>query len=206
MSHLFTLVLGIVLGLSIAIYLFPPDSDTQPGIATVVSDKITEAETRDQRQEIVPDLSPGTSAGPISEESEPAEGPNARPFVPANTPLEYDELIGPPVRSRGARELHATFKAEPRSDPWASAMEAGIAQTVSEHAPGIGLSIEYIECRTTMCELGGVASVEDVGNASALWSEVVQSGYWQGSTRYHMTVGTTAGITRFMVISYDGDI
>ena len=113
----------------------------------------------------------------------------ARANESANDPIKipgvYRELIGP-LRPRhlSFEEQHALFEKEPRDDVWAYAMETGINDHIATHGAGEGVVIEYVECRSRYCEVGGFAIEGYKTNFSMVWGDMHRFDWWQGSGRY----------------------
>jgi hypothetical protein len=100
-------------------------------------------------------------------------------------PDVYRRIIGP-VRPRepSFAERHAAFEKEPIDTAWAYAMETGISNHIAMYGAGEGVVIEYIECRSQYCEVGGYAIEGYEADFSPTWGDMVQSEWWQASGGY----------------------
>lgn len=98
---------------------------------------------------------------------------------------EGTQLLDP---SLAANEWYGRHKEElleePKDDAWAYTMELAIEQFLANHPDFPNFSIDYIECRSTLCQIA-VAGYDDSTNS--VWSGVlydmrVQSWYEFGQT------------------------
>lgn len=98
---------------------------------------------------------------------------------------EGTQLLDP---SLAANEWYGRHKEElleePKDDAWAYTMELAIEQFLANHPDSPKFSIDYVECRSTLCQIA-VAGYDDSTNS--VWSGVlydmrVQSWYEFGQT------------------------
>lgn len=96
-------------------------------------------------------------------------------------PLEYQAFVGA-VRPRrpSFSERHAEFATEPRNEPWAFSMEAGISNFLAARAPRVGVVIESIECRSENCEVAGYL-VDGTEYIDSSLYDFTSESWWQGS-------------------------
>ena len=111
--------------------------------------------------------------------------PEPSAVMPNEMPAVYRDMIGPArPRSLSFSEVHALFEEEPREEAWANAMESGINDYVAMHAADRGLVIEYVECRSRYCEVGGYAIEGYEADSSLLWGDMTREDWWQGGSTY----------------------
>ena len=118
---------------------------------------------------------------------------------------EYEAVFGLGEPSSPLQKVHADFVDEPRDASWADAMEAGITQALVQSDATAKITVAYVECRSSICEVAG--SMPAGAHLSrpdpySLFPENLGEGWWQG--RIDMGIGTYTyegeGIIRFIVI------
>ncbi len=90
-------------------------------------------------------------------------------------------------------------------------MESGIVQAISHTEATSHITVEHVECRSTICEVAGhmpyVASDSEIG-PSAIFTEDLGAGWWQG--RINMGVGQHAfqdeQVMRFIIIVANSEV
>ncbi len=125
---------------------------------------------------------------------------------PIKMPSVYRELIGPfspPTLS--FPELHALFEKEPRDEAWAYAMETGINDHLATYGAGEGVVVEYVECRSRYCEVGGFAIEGYEADFSIVWGGMFRSDWWQGGSQLRSVGGGSDGLRRFLAIIHRYD-
>ena len=138
------------------------------------------------------------------QESHPKRAAQSEPLS-TNTklirmPQIYDELLAPPRRQVTIEDMHARFKAEPRDEVWATAMEAGLSHHFANSGSGDWAVVEYIECRAQTCEIAGYLIEGNELHPSKLVEGVVQSGWWQGGDSVASSRHKGSGPERFVLI------
>lgn len=121
---------------------------------------------------------------------------------------EYEAVFSSPS---SLRKVHENFINEPRDESWASAMESGISQELVRSDETVDITVAYVECRSTICEVAGFMP-DRMPNPDPdpykLFPNDLGSGWWQG--RIDMGVGAHTydgeGITRFIVIIAEPDV
>ena len=175
------LILGVALGAVGSTYLYSPSEEQSP----------------DQPRSVQVDAIP-SSGGLVNESSrtpleinpENSDG-NRQPSLdledtvamPAsNLPAVYSEVIGSPQPKRlRVADRHAIFLTEFRDEVWASAMESGIRNYVSDNASNLDIVVEYFECRSEHCEIAGYAPPGKESDINQLKNGLRSSGWWMVS-------------------------
>ena len=194
------LILGVALGAVGSTYLHSPSEEQSP----------------DQPRNVQVDAIP-SSGGLVNESSrtpleinpENSDG-NRQPSLdledtvamPAsNLPAVYSEVIGSPQPKRlRAADRHAIFLTEFRDEVWASAMESGIRNYVSDNASNLDIVVEYFECRSEHCEIAGYAPPGKESDINQLKNGLRSSGWWMGGQSAGTTSQTIDGVDRFVII------
>ena len=139
---------------------------------------------------------------PRLEESRVALEEEVEP-IPTITPISlpdiYEQHINPPQRSIRFADFHEIFKNEPRDEPWAAAMEAGLNHSIANSSSSEFVVIEYLECRSRMCEIAGYLRNEEV-HPRDLITDFERSGVWPGRFSTHTSRFSDAGAKRFVAI------
>lgn len=95
-------------------------------------------------------------------------------------PRVYRDMIGPLTEQTAASEpydLYAAFAREGRDEPWAVAMESGIANWSAGRNPSAEAVIDYVECRSSFCVVAGHSSTGSTGFLGTMRDE----GWWQAT-------------------------
>lgn len=120
-------------------------------------------------------------------------------------PSSYKEMIGPlETRRPTFSERHQRFANEPRDEPWAAAMEAGINDYLATLGAERGMVFEYVECQTKTCEVAGYVVDEKYGSGGVP-DELLEQPWWQGGmarSSRHFDIG---GVRYFVTIIYHGE-
>ena len=204
-GHLGLFAVGVVIGVSIALLFGKPHSG---------SDKVTDSaptsswinellESQDSAQPAVTDSNDEPHvAEPISEdESNVSVSGTTMVDNPVRIPSVYKALVGPiPPPRLDSAEVHALFAKEPRDEPWAYAMEAGINNHIANFGAGDGVVVEYVECRSRYCEIAGFTQEDNKHNFSYTLEDIRRSGWWQAAGGSHYFGGQHDGVDRFVII------
>ncbi|MDJ0750147.1 MAG: hypothetical protein QNJ11_11720 [Woeseiaceae bacterium] len=100
---------------------------------------------------------------------------------------------------------------EPRNESWAAAMESGISTAIASPEPTSPITVEHIECRSTICEIAGylpdTMGHSDVHPADIL-PEDIGAGWWQGRIDTGVGVHTYEGepFARYIIIIADAEV
>lgn len=153
----------------------------------------------------------GSDSPTLNTSEEPAIAKSASTVTsPASNSLhwpasEYEAVFGLREPSSSLQKIHADFVNEPRDASWADAMEAGITQALVRSDATAEITVAYVECRSTICEVAGFmpeGAAHSEPDPYSLFPENLGEGWWQG--RIDMGIGThtyeTEGVTRFIVI------
>jgi len=124
---------------------------------------------------------------------------------------EYDAVFGYSEPSSPLEKVHVRFTDEPRDESWASAMESGISQALVRSDATARMTVEYVRCHSTICEVAGFMP-DRMKNPQldpySLFPNDLGAGWWQG--RIDFGIGTHTygdeGITRFIVIIAEPEI
>ncbi len=153
---------------------------------------------------------------PIAAEAQVAAAENVRTqptqeiepeaaISPIMLPPAYEDHIRPKQRQVSFADIHNLFKNEPRDEPWAAAMESGLNHYLANSGSGDWAVVEYVECRSRICEIAGYRTGTD-NHPKELVDEFVSSGIWHGKPSVHSKRFGEQNIKRFMiVISSYGD-
>jgi len=121
---------------------------------------------------------------------------------PISIPAVYEDLVaqrhGQPRVSFA--DIHKIFKNEPRDEPWAAAMESGINHYLANSGTGEWAVVEYVECRSKICEIAGYTTGGDDNHHSDLISDFLRSGLWQGKPITHSSGFGNTDLKRFIII------
>lgn len=188
-------VIGIVIGISTMLVLDRPVASSSVAIQKVESS---------EPKAVAPFVKTETDEEPVDNGSTSEEiAPPGNPSLvddPIRIPSAYGALVGPvPPPRLSTAEIHALFEKEPRDEPWAFAMEAGIHEHIANFGAGKGTVVEYVECRSQYCEIAGYA---DKGQSAdtGFYLAMTESGWWQASGGSHHVSGRRDGIDRFVMI------
>lgn len=120
-------------------------------------------------------------------------------------PNEYRQLIGSiPPRRPSFPERHAQFAQEPRNEAWAFAMEAGLSNFYAARAPGAGVVIESIECRSENCEIAGYLANGSNGMNSSLY-EFTSEPWWNANNAVSVHEFEADGRDLFILVTFPFD-
>lgn len=95
-------------------------------------------------------------------------------------PEVYLDVIGPLTPRRSGPEAYdyfAAFARELRDEPWAAAMEAGISSWVDEKRHVTGTTVDFAECRASVCVVAGHSTTGD----TSLLDRIQYEGWWLAS-------------------------
>jgi hypothetical protein len=99
--------------------------------------------------------------------------------TPEPIPEVYLDMIGYPEDSTPAPDRYdryVAFARDVRDEPWAAAMEAGIANFAAR-LNQMEVVVEYIECRSLYCVIAGYSPT---GSTAQLW-DMRDTGWWQAA-------------------------
>jgi len=206
MRFLGIFVVGTAIGVSIMLVLEGPSTDPAKAIDAIT----TSAKTRElpepnaELRAVTLDSIDGTVGnGPTPGDLATALSADAAVVdSPIRIPSRYRDLVGPlPGDQPSSSELHALFENEPRDEPWAYAMETGINDHIATYGAGEATVVEYVECRSRFCEIGGFESGDNAGGFSSTYGDMRRSGWWQaeGGSNYILG-GQAEGGSRFVII------
>lgn len=156
-----------------------PEMTEDAGSAAAVENQITQTE-----------ISPTQSEGEIEPESS---------VSPISIPDVYEDHIGPQQREVSFADIHHVFKNEPRDEPWAAAMESGINHYLANSGSGDWAVVEYLECRSRICEVAGYKTGSE-NHPSELVEEFMSSGIWHGEPGIHTSRFGDHRLKRFIII------
>jgi len=149
---------------------------------------------------------PANNAGPSGLTSDPLEPDVSPNFGILGWPSsEYDDVFGGGEPSSPLEKVHARFTEEPRDESWASAMESGISHALVKSDATARITVDYVRCHTTICEVSGFMpdSMENPQlDPRSLLPDDLGEGWWQGriSTGIGEHTYEGEGITRFIII------
>ena len=198
-DRLITLCIGIVIGAVTALALMKHPEQ---------SDEI----------EITPDPTVVSSVVPFVSVESPAAITDEVPTQPAlqfepdfavspvRLPAAYEDHIRPKQRQISFADIHSLFKDEPRDESWAAAMESGINHYLANSGSGDWAVVEYVECRSRICEIAGYRTGTD-NHPKELVNDFVSSGIWHGQPSVHLKRFGDQNIKRFVIVisSYSDD-
>lgn len=193
-GRLAILIAGIATGVSIMLVLEQRPSIPEAAMATSPPVLETSASPASSNVVMLPIVNEVADEPQINFNSESLTKESA--INPSKIPTVYRKMLErahPPRLS--FEQSHALFVQEPRDEAWAYPMETGINDHFATYGAGEGIVIEYVECRSRYCEIGGFA-IE--GHEAQLGlGNAVQSDWWQASRGFR-TKGGTDG--RFLAI------
>ena len=141
---------------------------------------------------------PAPAPAPILPPQESLAGKATDCAIPSASPAPtavlmpelYLDWIGyppEPQTERYAYDYYADFAQDVRDEPWAAAMEAGIADFMARRLPPDKVVVDYVQCRSRQCVIAGYALADD----TSAFGEIRNSGWWQaqGITYEVMTSG-----------------
>jgi hypothetical protein len=137
------------------------------------------------------------------------ESVNRTNYYSPGLPEAYQDLLEPqPVSRRRMtpQENHSFFSQDSRDESWAYTMELGIKQFLAANQNSDGALIEYVECRSRMCEVAGVVHAGGQDDFSDQLEAMRQSGWWQLSNSHSTAGANIDGVYRFVTfIPRDSD-
>jgi hypothetical protein len=98
--------------------------------------------------------------------------------TPEPIPDVYRDIVGPLAEQTSGPEpydLYVAFARDVRDEPWAAAMETGIANWSAGKNPSAELVIDYVECRSSICVVAGYSST----GSTAFLGSMRDEGWWQ---------------------------
>ena len=127
--------------------------------------------------------SAGNNAAP-SDESEKTPLETALDFSVLDWPAsEYDAVFGQPDPWSPLQKVHARFASEARDESWANAMESGISQALVRSDVTAKITVAYVSCRSTICEVAGFMPDRMTNpdlDPNNLFPDDLGAGWWQG--------------------------
>lgn len=162
-------------------------------------------DVRYQRPEKPPESSLSQQPATVYDPLDETASDTMAEIVPSGLPDIYREMIGPAGRSPTFAQLHEMFESEPRDEPWAASMEAGLRAYLDRYTAKYGLVIEFVECRSQHCEIAGYVVGGLTSRSYDLFEGVKHEGWWDaGSWLPNLGQGSD-GIDHFVqfVVRYD---
>ena len=151
-----------------------------------------------------PSLNPNSSSKPTSSPNGKESASNSANQQSAdltNLPEKFKYLVEPqPVAKRRLtpQENHEFFSQDTRDESWAYTMELGIREYLAANQNANGTVVEYVECRSRMCEIAGVVYPGGQDDFSEHLEVMRQSGWWQLSNSHHSSGANVDGEYRFV--------
>lgn len=204
-GYLGTFTIGVAIGVLTVLVLDRPITGLDKAMHTMSTSSRTNEllESKVATQSVATQSDDAyVDAGPMPEDENIAStGASALVNVPVRIPSVYRDLVGPiPPPRLSSAEIHALFEREPRDEPWAYAMEAGINDHIANFGAGQGTVVEYVECRSRYCEIAGFGKEGYEQGFSKTLSDIARSGWWQAAgTTHHIGEGVD-GLNRFVII------
>ncbi len=201
-EHLITLCVGIVIGAAIVLVFgqFPNEPEDVNVIRDpeVTVDEVSTAEETPIRAISInaatrttqPEVSPARPEGEIEPDANTS---------PISLPEIYENHINPQQRTVSFSDIHEIFKSEPRDESWALAMESGINHSIANSGSGDWAVVEYVECRSRICEIAGYMH-DDESHPRDLIRDFLVSGAWSGTLRAHSSQFSDRETNRFITI------
>jgi len=204
-DRLFTLCVGIVIGIVVMFALAEHSDESENAV-----------ESLDLEREVDAVRAPISPGGQIDQNNDPIQitqveaiptraGEEGEPKIrvdPISIPDVYEDHIA--GRRRPPRvsfaDIHKIFKNEPRDEPWAVAMESGISHYLANSGSGGWAVVEYLECRSRICEIAGYTTGGDEHDHSELIRDFLRSSLWQGRPITHSSSFGPADQKRFITI------
>ena len=201
-ERLITFCVGVVIGAAIVLVISQrrnelEGTDANRDLAVIADDVSTIEETsiraisnNAESQTTRPEVRPAH----LDEETEPETV-----IRPISLPEIYDEHIYRRKRQISFLDIHEIFKSEARDEPWALAMESGINHSIANSGSGEWAVVEYVECRSRICEIAGYMH-DDENHARDLIADFLKSGAWSGTPSTHSTRFSDKDLKRFITI------
>lgn len=204
-DRLLTLCIGFVIGVAV-MYALAERSDENENTSDSVG---SEREAYAVQEPISPMGQKDGNADPILltqvevEQARSADqGEPNSDVTPISIPDVYEDHITGRNRqpSVSIADVHKIFKNEARDESWAVAMESGINHYLANSGSGGWAVVEYVECRSRICELAGYTTDSDQNGTHDLIGGFLTSGLWQGNPITHSTRFGPADRKRFVII------
>ena len=128
-----------------------------------------------------------------------SEAESGQATTQSGLPDTYRNHLYPTQRTIRFADFHEVFKNESRDESWASAMEAGMNHSIANSSVSGSVVVEYLECRSRMCEIAGYLIDEEI-HPTEMLTAFEQSGAWPGKYSKHTSRFTDAGVKRFITI------
>lgn len=96
-------------------------------------------------------------------------------------PAAYISMVEPrPLpENLTVQEMYLDFNTDERDESWAYPMELGITQHIARRGSELGMTIEFVECRSRFCTIAGIVHDGGQPTVNILLGEMTQSGWWQ---------------------------
>lgn len=174
------LLAGIVIGILIAPLVYDNFGPSDPPLAAgntpdLANSPSAEAPGSFETGQIVTENGSPSASDRIGEETRAS---NEHEPVPPSIPSIYEDHLRRPDRMLEASDFHEIFKNELRDEPWAAAMESGIHHSIANAGSGDWAVVEYVECRSRICEIAGY--VQAGQHPMRLIEQFADSGAWPG--------------------------
>ncbi len=208
MRRIAALILAVTVPTTLFVILYSEESwnpnDVTPGATPII-----ETTVDSPRQYVERPASVDASSSRTDSESQlvvPANNKASSSQVEAAEVVSaYDVAFNDDDPSSPLSQVHALFRAQPRNESWASAMEDGIRGSIVQTEATTGITIEYVECRSTICKVAGYmpsVSIEPQPDPRDIFLEQFGEGWWHGepdmALRQHSY--QDEGIERFLII------
>ena len=194
-------ILTFILVVTVALVLFFRGSPTPESMDELGEEASVDDATATMSVDYARELPAGAVSAAANEE---ASSPNA-PGHAIRISSVYDVVFDTNDKSSPLSQVHAEFKNQNRDESWASAMEAGIRGSIKPAAGENKITVESVECRSTICGVAG--SMPDVmeqplPDPREILVGNFGVGWWQGD--FSMAVRQHAyeeeEITRFLIV------
>lgn len=201
-ERLLTLFAGIVIGVLVMTVLPSPSIDSGNGIDAERKEGAVPGPALQQSQAARSTRSiPATQVEASAPRFED-KGDSKTDVSPISIPNVYEEHIAERFsRPRVSfADIHKIFKNEARDEPWAVAMESGINHYLANSGTGEWAVVEYVECRSKICEIAGYTTDGDQKDSHELIGDFLASGLWAGDPITHSSSFGPTDQKRFITI------
>lgn len=167
---IFTLLAGFALGYVMSLFSSGSDDTSKQPLAVVTRPAIPNAA-----------ISSGTETVDVVQKNCSDDTESSRPTdTEAALPMAqvYRDMIGPigdRSDSVSAYDLYAAFARDVRDEPWAAAMESGIAGWADDRS--WSAEIEFVSCRSRFCVVAGSSPT----GSTAFLGSMRDEGWWQAA-------------------------
>ena len=135
-----------------------------------------------------------------SQQSLSAQDDPAPVHYDTDFPEAYRSMVRPRVTGANLRAQFALFESEPRDEPWAQAMEAGMNTYLAAFGPDTGTVFEFVRCRSSLCVLAGYVVEGHKLQSSNMMGEMIKQGWWDGGHASQMTGRKVGEHDSFVII------